>query len=258
MAQSDFDFLVNSGGAPVSPAGGTDGTSVLNNTLSNPLPASYGDNGRQYSWGAVSSGFETTIVGALNSSLDSGVWVGTPVTHAISVRGSLRVESNGGAGGNKNRMSGLSVKTGVITSGGSASGYHLHLGIFTNGYANPGGDGTLTLTCADENGNNITALEVTIATGLTDAQWHRVRMDVIPNGVGQDVIKIYRNNPMDAVGDETWSLEHTESILSTDGYYCPWGDPSSNRVGYVQNVGNTVGWSVIGMIDGFVAQRESV
>jgi len=252
MAQADFDFVVQSGGTPSLPPGGSDGDAVLNSSLATPLSAGYGSYSREYAFPNTSFANATSILGLISSSVDSGSWVGTPITHAISVRAALRV----GTAGPDYKSVGISVKTGVMV-GQRASGYHLVLGQLGSEPNPTGDDSELTLVLNSVSSFPVTSRSVTISSGLPTDKWYVARMDVIPNGDGQDIIKIY-TSPTTDFGSETWTLAHTELVMSTDQHYADWGDSSSNKIGFYLHVPNTFGYQPFCYIDGFVAYREEV
>jgi|GEM_PF-3264351 len=258
MAQTDFEITTSGDGTLIVPAGGLEGTSVQHDLLSNPLTG-YGDLGRQYRYEIVAPGNTTSILSTVSSSVDGGIWVGTPITYSLSVRAALRISSVGSG----SKMSGISAKTGVFSTGSDkalASGYHLHLGRY-NVFASSGGENELSLLMVSENPNNFTDTKrVFIPTlgSYTSGNWYLVRMDVTPSGSSEDTIEIY-TSPIADPGSEVWSLVHTETVLSSDAHYTPWGDSNSNKVGYIQCVTNTFAVEfVTGMIDNFRVSRTEV
>ena len=81
------------------------------------------------------------------------------------------------------------------------------------------------------NGSNVSYVSGLFA-GFGPDQWVKVRMDVIPVGGAQDIIRIYTG--VGATGSETWTMEHEENVLSSSPHYVPWA----------QAGGGTVGWCV--------------
>ena len=251
MAQADFDFITNTNGGPVAPAGGWDGTSFIHSSLSSPL-AGYGTYGRIFHWTTGTN--RTTVMGAISAIPDAGVWVGTPSTHALSARATVRMTSTNSG----NIGVGVALKSGRIDGRAvpaKPSGYLLFIGKLSWGFDDPGGPNNLTLHMGEENPQNYAnPKSVTIRTDYPPDAWYRIRMDVIPSA-GQDTILIY-TSPPNAVGSEVWTLEHTETVYSTDLHYCNWGDASSNKVGYFAHTGWPGGGGDL-YIDGFEARREA-
>lgn len=56
--------------------------------------------------------------------------------------------------------------------------------------------------------------------------------------------------------DPIWVEQTTEVVENTENYYCPWGDPTSNRIGFVAHNSASVGDEVY--VDAFNATREAV
>ena len=257
MAQADFDF-VNSTVGYVAPSGGTDGTTITHSSLASPLTGN-GLYGRQYVYGTSTS---ATIIGVLAASVDSGAWVGTPNTHAVSVRATVRLDGADLAeSGSAGRCMGVGVKIGNVGANGSypmgPSGYVLIVGRIYVGAGNETTTGTsLALVLSSESSDIGNREEVIITASMGADEWHRVRMDVIPVGTSQDIIKVYTGTG--AVGSEVWTLEHTETVLSTDQHYCDWGHGSSNRIGYINHCHGSSQVNDEAYIDAFVAMREAV
>lgn len=254
ISQSDFTFFNNPTGY-IAPSGGTDGTTVLHSGLANPLVGS-GLYGRNYIYTTGSP--NSTVVATIGAGVDGGVWVGTPATHAISLRATVRLASPAPAPSTA-RCIGLVVKTGEVGTQPAVprawSGYSLIYGQAYFGTGDPNWGNTLGLVCHDENITNWNGrLDVPIQVLAMD-QWHRIRLDVIPAG-SNDILKVYTGTGL--VGSETWTLLHEETILNGATYYSNWGDPTSNKVGYVSHATALDSLNKSCYIDDFVAMREAV
>jgi len=255
MAQADFNFLTNTTGY-TAPNGGSDGTTILHSSLANPLTG-YGTYGRQYTYGGNPA---STIVGAIAASVDGGVWVGTPNTHALSLRLSVRLDGTDlPTGSGEGRCVGVAAKTGRMGTGSvprTPSGYYLIHGRMYHGFAEQSNLDSLTLIMIDENCNFSGKKEVRIIDNMGANLWHRIRLDVIPVGSSQDIVKCYTGTG--AIGSEVWTLQYEETIVNSAAWYCNWSDPTSNRVGFLSHCSGSTQANDQAYIDGFVAMREAV
>lgn len=237
MAQSDWDFNATGAGTL---RGGNQGTARLNSSLSSPLTG-HGDYCREYGHPATGA---VAMSATLKSSVNSGQFFEIPSTQSISVRASLR-HTNVGAGSYSIGIVGKAF-AGAPGSLEAPRGYSVMIG----DTAQTGASSDIRFL-ADAGG---TVLVETIGVTATNDTWFRVRLDIVPISTSEDVIRVYTGTG--APDSETWNLEYTKNILSSDAYYIPWSDTGNGKVGYWTVLAST--GAQIMHIDSFRAFTETV
>jgi len=215
MAQADFDFESGglAGGAWV---GGDDGTARLHAGLSSPLTGE-GDYCRDFS--TVNTTLYITKA-SIKASVSAGLFDEIPSTQAISVRAWIRAEGY---------TNGISI--GIIaklhpTSNGNGRENPVGYNLFVGGAADTANNSNLKLHLRKDN----STYKNVYLNALTINTWYKIRLDVIPVGSSQDIVKVYTG--VGATGSETWTLEHTEVILNTDPHYVPWAQSGGGKIGF--------------------------
>jgi hypothetical protein len=215
MAQSDFDFA-SAGSASF--FGGIEGTARLNSVMSNPLTI-HGDYCREFKNDVTGTiGMSAT----LNSSVANGAFVEVPKQKKISVRALIR-SSDVSVGSNAVGI-GCKLYSGAPESSNQAPrGYSVMIG--DTGQTSASSD---IRFYADNGGtSSITSTGVT----ATDNNWFWVRLDVIPadtSATPDDLIRVYTS----PTGSESWSLQYSLTIASTDAWYVPWAQSGNGKIGF--------------------------
>jgi hypothetical protein len=193
---------------------------------------------REFSWSTNSGSTLATITASVQDGLFDEITDG----YAYSVRAWARY-------GTSNPSSvGIGIKVGTVVAGSTGSGYWLIVG-----QTNDISSNNLALVLKDETGANVTTIEDIVT--VSAETWTKIRMDVTPLP-NQDTIEVYTGTG--ATGSETWTLEHTEDVLTTDGHFTPWADASSGKIGFtsinrVGGAGPNLSW-----IDRFQVFLDSV
>jgi hypothetical protein len=195
MAYSDFDFfssLSNSGG-----------NAFLNSGLSNPLPAS----SQVYCRELVPTGVGGhQNDGYIKSTSYGGAFFGIPNTRAVTARASLRM-------GLTDTLRTVRLWAVVKNSTIGGTGYTIGL------YAQPGLSSS-RICLGYEDSVFGTPSSYTLLTTIPNHTWTSVRLDVFPQGAAADVLQVYSET---SPGSGSWTLLHTETVLSSSPRYAPWG-----------------------------------
>lgn len=211
MAQSDFDFNATFDTGAI--VGGNDGYAVTNASLASPLTGE-GTYCREF---ANSTTGDIAMVATLNDPQFQEISDG----YSISVRAWIR-------------------STGITTASYAVGiGAKIHGGgpdVDTNapnGYCVLIGDTNQTAAAAFlrfviDTGSTVTATDTSFAVS-TDT-WYKVRLDVIPVGTAEDIVRVYTGTG--TTGSETWTLQYSRIILNSDPDYIPWNDTGNGRVGF--------------------------
>lgn len=216
ISYSDWDSFWDSGDT----VGGVDGAARLHSALS-PTLGGEGSYCRDFDGGG---GQAIHHLFGLNSAFQAGVYHQIPNTKAISVRAWMRGIDQV-TGGNAH-YAGICAKTGTnALGGGGPAGYSL---ILQSKAPTLNAQNTLYLRTADE--NNAGAQQNTILTSMAGSTWFKLRMDVVPVGVSQDIIRVYTGTG--ATGSEVWNQEAEFNILSSAGNYAPWASAANPYVGF--------------------------
>ena len=104
-------------------------------------------------------------------------------------------------------------------------GYSLFIG--DTGYGSA--TSTLRLVLRGDDNDALRGVEV-VDSGfsVSDDNWFRVRMDVIPVGPSNDIIRVYTA----PINTETWTLQLTHYVARTQGQFVAAGASGAGKVGY--------------------------
>lgn len=258
MSFADFESTIfdsNGGNLTWANSDVAGGVAIAHSSLSSPLSGE-GSFLRSLSPSLTGNADGNQIIdiapGALSGAFDS-----VPSSKAVSLRAWVRAD--GLAQSNEGFSAGIVAKAlpnDGTNAGDAFAGYKLKIGTMAVPGSGPSSF-ELRLQAARGDGTDGTAATVVCSGSYAFGAWYKLRLDVIPQGNGADLLVAFTG--AGATGSEVWTEVGRLTVLSTDSNFLPWAQ-SASRFGFYSSIysisGRTKTYS--GYFDRFLASVVSL